>query len=41
MKRAFASGYGPDLFFPLMEVIKMRKPFKFCSNDPNEWNKRT
>ncbi len=19
----------------------MRKPFKFCSNDPNEWNKRT
>jgi hypothetical protein len=41
MKRAFASGCGPNLFLPLMEVIELRKPFKFCSNDPNEWSKRT
>jgi hypothetical protein len=41
MKRAFASGCGPNLFLPLMEVIELRKPFKFCSNDPNEWRKRT
>ncbi|CAM6015575.1 unnamed protein product [Sphagnum balticum] len=41
MKRAFASGCGPNLFFPLMEVIEVRKPFKFCSNDPDEWSKRT
>ncbi|KAH9532570.1 hypothetical protein CY35_18G004900 [Sphagnum magellanicum] len=41
MKRAFASGCGPNLFLPLMEVIELRKPFKFCSNDPDEWRKRT
>ncbi|CAM6015587.1 unnamed protein product [Sphagnum balticum] len=41
MKRAFASGCGPNLFVPLMEVIELRKPFKFCSNDPDEWSKRT
>ncbi|CAM6015569.1 unnamed protein product [Sphagnum balticum] len=41
MKRAFASGCGPNLFLPLMEVIELRKPFKFCSNDPDEWSKRT
>jgi GTPase SAR1 family protein len=41
MKRAFASGCGPNLFLPLMEVIQLRKPFKFCSNDPDEWSKRT
>ncbi|CAM6061165.1 unnamed protein product [Sphagnum tenellum] len=41
MKRAFASGCAPNLFLPLMEVIELRKPFKFCSNDPEEWSKRT
>ncbi|CAM6039910.1 unnamed protein product [Sphagnum compactum] len=41
MKRAFASGCGPNLFLPLIEVIELRKPFKFCSNDPDEWSKRT
>jgi GTPase SAR1 family protein len=41
MKRAFANGCGPNLFLPLMEVIELRKPFKFCSNDPDEWSKRT
>jgi GTPase SAR1 family protein len=41
MKRAFASGCGPNLFLPLMELIELRKPFKFCSNDPDEWSKRT
>ncbi|CAK9265733.1 unnamed protein product [Sphagnum jensenii] len=41
MKRAFASGCGPNLFLPLMEVIELRKPLKFCSNDPDEWSKRT
>jgi GTPase SAR1 family protein len=41
MKRAFASGCGPNLFLPLMEMIELRKPFKFCSNDLDEWSKRT
>jgi hypothetical protein len=41
MKRAFTTGCGPNLFLPLMEVIELRKPFKFCSNDPNEWSKKT
>jgi hypothetical protein len=41
MKRAFASGCGPTLFLPLMEVIELRKPFKFCSNDPNKLSKNT
>jgi hypothetical protein len=41
MKRAFASGCGPNLFLPLMEAIELHKPFKFCSNDPKEWSKRT
>jgi hypothetical protein len=41
MKRAFASGCGPNLFLPLMEVIELCKPFKFCYNDPNELSKRT
>jgi GTPase SAR1 family protein len=41
MKRAFASGCGPNLFLPLMEVIELRKPFKFCSNDLDEQSKRT
>jgi hypothetical protein len=41
MKRAFASGCVPTLFLPLLEVIELRKPFKFCSIDPDEWNKRT
>jgi len=35
MKKAFASGSRPNLFLPL------RKPFKFSSNDPNKWSKRT
>jgi GTPase SAR1 family protein len=41
MKRAFASGCGPNLFLQLLEVIELCKPFKFCSNDPNERSKRT
>ncbi|CAM6015571.1 unnamed protein product, partial [Sphagnum balticum] len=41
MKRAFPTGCGSNLFLPLMEVIELRKPFKFCSNDPNELSKRT
>ncbi|KAH9532569.1 hypothetical protein CY35_18G004800 [Sphagnum magellanicum] len=41
MKRAFASGCGPNLFLPLMELIELHKPFKFCSNDLDEWRKRT
>jgi GTPase SAR1 family protein len=41
MKRAFASGCGPNLFLPLLEVIELRKPFKFCSNDVDERSKRT
>jgi len=41
MKRAFASGCGPNLFLPLMEVIELHKPFKFCSSDLDEWKKRT
>jgi GTPase SAR1 family protein len=41
MKRAFASGCGPNLFLPLMEVIEVRKPFNFCSNDLDEWSRRT
>jgi hypothetical protein len=41
MKRAFAIGCGSNLFLPLMKVIELCKPFKFCSNDPNEWSKRT
>ncbi|KAH9532620.1 hypothetical protein CY35_18G008000 [Sphagnum magellanicum] len=41
MKRAFATSYGSNLFLPLMEVIELRKPFKFCSNDPDELSKRT
>ncbi|KAH9570460.1 hypothetical protein CY35_02G041800 [Sphagnum magellanicum] len=40
-KRAFAIGYGSNLFLPLMEVIELRKPFNFCSNDPDKWSKRT
>jgi hypothetical protein len=32
MKRAFASGSRPNL---------LRNPFKFSSNDPNKWSKRT
>ncbi|CAK9211957.1 unnamed protein product [Sphagnum jensenii] len=41
MKRAFANGCGPNLFLSLTEVIELRKPFKFCSTDPDEWSKRT
>jgi hypothetical protein len=41
MKRAFATGCGSNLFLPLVEVIELRKPFKFCSNDPDELSKRT
>jgi hypothetical protein len=35
MKRAFASGSRPNLFGPL------HKLFKFSSNDPKKWSKRT
>ncbi|CAM6049456.1 unnamed protein product [Sphagnum compactum] len=28
-------------FIPLVEIIELRKPFKCCFNDPNEWDKRT
>ncbi|KAH9534139.1 hypothetical protein CY35_18G090400 [Sphagnum magellanicum] len=41
MKRAFATSCGSNLFLPLMELIELRKPFKFCSNDPDELSKRT
>jgi hypothetical protein len=41
MKRAIASGCGQNLFLPLLEVMELHKPFKFCCNDPDEWNKRT
>jgi len=41
MKRAFAIGCASNLFFPLMEVFELRKPFKFCSNDLGELSKRT
>jgi hypothetical protein len=41
MKRAFATSCGSNLFLPLMEMIELRKLFKFCSNDPDKWNKRT
>ncbi len=41
MKRAFATSCRSNLFLPLMEVIKLCKPFKFCSNDPDELSKRT
>jgi hypothetical protein len=41
MKRAVATNCGSNLFLPLMEVIELCKPFKFCSNDPDELSKRT
>ncbi|CAM6032727.1 unnamed protein product [Sphagnum compactum] len=28
-------------FIPLVEIIELRKTFKCCFNDPNEWDKRT
>jgi GTPase SAR1 family protein len=28
-------------FIPLVEIIELRKPFKCCFSDPNEWDKRT
>ncbi|CAM6055656.1 unnamed protein product [Sphagnum tenellum] len=40
MARSLEKGVGAH-FIPLVEIIELRKPFKCCFNDPNEWDKRT
>jgi GTPase SAR1 family protein len=40
MARSLEKGVGAHLI-PLVEIIELRKPFKCCFNDPNEWDKRT
>jgi GTPase SAR1 family protein len=40
MARSLEKGVGAHLI-PLVEIIELRKPFKCCFNDPNEWHKRT
>jgi len=40
MGRSLEKGVGVH-FIPLVEIIELRKPFKCCFNDPNEWDKRT
>ncbi|KAH8966296.1 hypothetical protein BDL97_03G018400 [Sphagnum fallax] len=38
--KSLEKGVGAH-FIPLVEIIELRKPFKCCFNDPNEWDKRT
>ncbi len=40
MARSLETGFKAHLF-PLVEIIELKKPFKGCFNDPNEWDKRT
>jgi GTPase SAR1 family protein len=40
MARSLEKGVDAH-FIPLVEIIELRKPFKCCFNDPDEWDKRT
>jgi stage III sporulation protein SpoIIIAA len=40
MARSLEKGVKSHII-PLVEIIELRKPFKCCFNDPEEWDKRT
>jgi GTPase SAR1 family protein len=40
MARSLEKGVKSHII-PLVEFIELRKPFKCCFDDPNEWDKRT
>jgi len=41
MVRSLAKGLQTKVITPLVELIELNKPLRFCFNDPNEWAKRT